>query len=295
MSDLSNSQKIKANKIIYCIGDSHAEFFSGWNSMGPEYPETRKGRLPFFKSFRLGPVLAYNICEFNTTTRGREKLLDILDKINPKEVEILLCFGEIDCRVHIIKQSRIQKKPIANIIRACVDRYWNAIIDLANRGFDVMVWNAIPSSLYQGKDPEFPTVGTCRERNRVTKIFNAELEMLCKKNNIKFFSIFDRLLLKNGLTNMDYYMDKIHLSQKAMALAIAELRKQITDVDFTISFGQKMALFWSTRAYVNPVKRPIKYLLKKIFGRDVLLADIGKALNELLLIKTIKKYWSRRN
>ena len=249
---------MNSQKIIYCIGDSHADFFSGRNAISPEYPETKKGDLPFFQNFRLGPVLAYNLPETNTKTKGREKLFKILGEVNPKDVIIMLCFGEIDCRVHLIKQVRIKNISFEESSLICAERYFSVIKEVKDMGFEVIVWNAIPSSIYENVDPEFPTFGTCKERNLITHIFNDKLKKMCEKNNIKFISIFDKILDKDGLTNMSFYMDKIHLSQKAMPLALKELQKNLNGINFSIPPSVKLNLF------ILNMKTKSKKILKKI-------------------------------
>jgi len=115
---------------IYCIGDSHASFFSGYDRIQLGWPNKTFNKKYFFlKSYRLGPVLAYNLCKFKTRSRGREKLLYILTHLIPLGSKVLFCFGEIDCRAHLLRQSEIQKRDIYDIVRECVDRYFSVIKD----------------------------------------------------------------------------------------------------------------------------------------------------------------------
>jgi lysophospholipase L1-like esterase len=229
--------------MIYCIGDSHVDFFSGWNSIGPEYPETRPSRFPFFKSFRLGPSLAYNLCEKETKTRSREKLFEILRSANPQEIKIMLSFGEIDCRAHLIKESLKQNRPIDKIAYECADRYFKVVNEVKELGFETIVWNSIPSTLYQSRNPEFPTEGTCVDRNKATRFFNSRLNNLCRDKTIPFISIFEKLVDKNDFTKMKYYMDDIHLSQKIMPVVLKEFQSKISGIDFRITIKQKIDLF----------------------------------------------------
>ena len=65
--------------LFHCIGDSHASFFSGRDRMCPKWPEgDAKSRLPFFRYYRLGPVLAYNLGTPGTASRGHERLTELL-------------------------------------------------------------------------------------------------------------------------------------------------------------------------------------------------------------------------
>jgi hypothetical protein len=234
--------------IIYCIGDSHIHFFSGWDHIGPEYPKLYYGRLPYFKSFRLGAVLAYNLCTTGTTTKGREKLLEIVNsKIKPP-AKILLSFGEIDCRAHLLKQKEIRKKPIEEIVAECVDRYLSVIMEITAMGFEVIVWNVVPSSLTDIQDDRYGTYGSCVERNAVSKLFNDSLGERCREHRIKFISIFSKLIDEQGLSKNEYYMDNIHISQKAMPLALEELKKHIPD--FTFDVGKSRLLLETVKSLI---------------------------------------------
>ncbi len=63
---------------IHCFGDSHVCFFSGYERSEGGTPGV-DDRLPFFRTYWLGPALAYNLSQFGTTTGAREKLLAALD------------------------------------------------------------------------------------------------------------------------------------------------------------------------------------------------------------------------
>lgn len=213
-------------KIIYCIGDSHVSFFSGLDGVQPCWPIVGNDVISFFRTYRLGPVLAYNLCEINTTTKGREALFSVLDTI-PCGSTILLCFGEIDCRAHLLKQSVRRQKDIENVTKDCVDRYLRVILEIQTAGFSLIVWNVVPSIVKEiAHTVKFPVYGTCEERNRITALFNLYLSNLCYRFRIPFISIFDRLVDTEGLTLSEFYLkDGQHLSQKAMPLAISALNQ----------------------------------------------------------------------
>ena len=211
--------------IIYCIGDSHVSFFAGRDTIQPLWPARSEDSIPFFRSFRLGPVLAYNLCKTGTTTKGREALLDVLKAI-PGGSTVLLCFGEIDCRAHMLKQSIQQRRSLENIVSECVDRYFGVVQEIRSMGYQPVVWNAIPSTTRDDMHSlvNFPVYGTCLERNHITRLFNQYLSTLTESEGIKFISIFDELVNEHGLTRTEYYQqERIHLSQKAMPLTIQKL------------------------------------------------------------------------
>lgn len=211
--------------IIHCIGDSHVCFFNGRDAIHPEWPDFIGKNLPF-KTYRLGTPLAYNLSSYNTKSRGREKLLDLL-KLLPLNSTILFVFGEIDCRCHLGKQAELQERPINETVEECVNRYFDVITEVRNLGFNIGAWGVIPSTDFSKYEPDhpFPSYGTCQQRNIITKLFNNYLDQLCKINDIIFVSIFEEMLNIDLTANLDYYMDVNHLSQKAFPLAFSKIRE----------------------------------------------------------------------
>ena len=160
----------------------------------------------------MGPRLAYNFEAVLPTIY--EILNRLIIEAKPNKYYVLLVFGEIDIRTHLVKYENV---------RECVERYMRGIIDLQKKGHDVIVFGAIGNTIREDNDPrhwgEFPVYGTCQERNVIAKEFDSYLEKLCKKNNVKFFSIFDKLVDENNTTLDKYYKDdKIHLSDPAKSL-----------------------------------------------------------------------------
>ena len=111
-------------KKLICIGDSHASFFSGQNKMQPEFPGQSDNQIAGLEGVRLGAVLAYSLHRSNTQEKGREKLFQKIQSLNTTEHAVMLCFGEIDCRYHILKQAEIRTQPLENVIEDCVNKYF---------------------------------------------------------------------------------------------------------------------------------------------------------------------------
>lgn len=224
--------------IIHCIGDSHANFFSGFDEMQPEWPSAGiENRLPFFRSYRIGPVLAYKLCEYGTSSRGREKLEQLLSQLEIGS-HILFGFGEIDCRAHILLQSENQNRPLEDIISEVVARYLSVIRKTKQAGFRPLIWNVVPSAPTDINQritvpPQYLFYGSVSERNTVTRIFNRELAAGAETDAIPFLDIFDRLLTPEGDVDRSWYCDEIHLSQKAMPLALEALSRVFPTASFS--------------------------------------------------------------
>lgn len=222
-----------SKKVIHCIGDSHVSFFSGEDKVQPLWPEKSTDKIPLFKTYRIGAVLAYSLSKYNTKLKGREIVSVLLDRGIPEEQRsiapksnVLFCFGEIDCRAHFMKQSEMQGRPVDEIVEDCVEGYVDFIKGYHQLGYNILIWGPIPSAVDGVKNnEEFPFYGTNEERNRITKKFNESLKIKLSSINVPLVSIFESLVNEKGLTNPIYYRDSIHLSQRAMPLALSEFEK----------------------------------------------------------------------
>jgi len=226
---------MKRAPVIHCIGDSHAGFFTGRDSIFPDHSEARP--LPFFKVYHLGPVLAYNLPESGTSTGGREKLFALLEDEIPDGGWVMTIFGEIDCRAHLLRQAEKQGRALGELAAECASRYFQVAREIQERGFFVIVYNAIPSrpeksSWAEGREAEFPTYGTQAQRNAAVRAFNDVLRKLCAADSVPFLENFDLLVDISGKPRPEYFMDKIHLAQTAMPLTLERLQALLPDYDF---------------------------------------------------------------
>lgn len=150
---------------IYCLGDSHVSFFAGADVIQPAWPAPAATRLPWFRVLHLGPILAFSLARPNTRERGRERLFAALERTVPPRARVLLCFGEIDCRAHFLKQAARQGRPVEAIVTDCLAAYFHVVQDVQQRGFEVIVYNAIATRLRT--PPASPAGGRLRGRGLV--------------------------------------------------------------------------------------------------------------------------------
>lgn len=218
--------------LIHAIGDSHCLFFSGQqppaiipNKWGPGI-DGAQDRLLEFRTYHLGPVLAYNLCERETTTRGREKLLSLLDRaVIPGGSTLLLCFGEIDCRCHLLKQAQVQNRTLADVAVECVRRYFGFIDELRDRQCVPVVWGPVASQPDDWPlNADFPRFGTECERNLATGVFSAKCRMLCAAHKIPYVSLLDKLASRDFRTNRSMFYDACHVKSELLPAAIAALK-----------------------------------------------------------------------
>jgi hypothetical protein len=209
--------------MIHCIGDSHSAVFSGEETMQPEWPLLASNKLPYFNSYRIGPATAYQL-------ENKKYIIDEIIKNHYNEDDrILFCFGEVDIRAHLIKQTSIQNRTTQDLVKECVDRYFEVILSYKNKGINCIVWGPI-ASWHQSKFYTGPSFGTCIERNKVTEEFNKYVEELCNIHNIGFVTIFYDMIDKNYETNT-FYLDNwlgshMHLSQNAMPIILKRFEEK---------------------------------------------------------------------
>lgn len=204
---------------LHVIGDSHVSLFSGKDEVIPNYPTEHEDLLPQFKTYRLGAFLAYSLIAEGH--EGRTKLFSLVDSL-PKRAKVLLVFGEIDCRAHIVKQARAQDRDIRDVAETVAERYFSVIQEVATLR-KVIVWGAIPQSSAAHSSNKFPTVGNQRERNEAAFWFDNTLRKLCEDAGIPFASIFNELVDSEFISRESFFYDTAHLDQRALPLAIEAL------------------------------------------------------------------------
>jgi hypothetical protein len=211
--------------MIYCIGNSHARFFSGSDCKQPNWPHRNASEdlLPYFKTYSIGPVIAYNFYEHHYPT-----VLDIVtNEVVDKEKDyVMLVVGEVDCRWHLPKQIEIQNKEISDVVSECVNRFFRSYIDLQKRGYKTICWGAHPSTTSgHNENVEEPVYGECVYRNLIAQKYNYYLHEASKQYNIEYISIFENLVDQNNITNMSFFSDYCHLNPaKCLDIVVNLLR-----------------------------------------------------------------------
>jgi lysophospholipase L1-like esterase len=222
----------RKKQVIHCIGDSHVSLFGGADKIWPEWPSKVNSSVRGFMVYHLGPVLAYNLIEQRSTTNSRKKLEAILKQELPSSSWVLMCFGEIDCRAHLLKQAEKKGKCELAVACDCAERYFKVLLLVKEMGHKPIAYNVIPSARKNKPKTGFPTYGNCLERNNITRLFNAHLNKLCAEQDIPFIDTFDQFVNKRGLTLSRFYMDRIHLSQKALPLTKAAIGRVLSGFKF---------------------------------------------------------------
>lgn len=215
----------KKNSTLYFLGDSHVGMFSGFDKIQPIWPKKHINRWSHFKTFRLGAHTAYNLA--NQSGDSYKLLLSALKTIRKGSV-VVLSYGEIDCRVHLIKQSLVQGKDLKLVVDNCAVRYFSVVKKIQKLGYKVIIFEPIATSPVFINYQEFVTFGSMRERNLVTALFNLKLRSLSKAHGIPVVTVNHKLLNSDMTTNHEYYFDPIHVSSSAVGFCISQINKIVS-------------------------------------------------------------------
>jgi len=206
------------------FGDSHSSFFSGENQIVFGFKEAKLFNFSFHIN-HIGPVLATSLVERQSTLMAREKIFEVLKREKQAEWDgVILAFGEIDCRFHIIKRlghkSAILTDEVRLSITITVLRYISFIHEIMLLGYRPIVWGPVASNLLLYDNPEYPNYGNINERNIITFEFGKLLSKYCDIYEIDYLSIFPLLVTETMETKSEYYFDGVHLGQNAWQVAL---------------------------------------------------------------------------
>ena len=215
-------EKAKVNKnTVFVIGDSHTGIFChnrcDKNRMIAAaekqwFLAANYTQAPRVVVYHLDAALAVNAFKEKSSTRVREKIEYLLKNsyLIPNH-KLILSFGEIDCRVHVKRQSELQSKSISDILDDIVNNYEKLIKYLISKNFEIILYgspgqqsDAVPI------DPVYPRYGSEEERNKIAEEYNSKLQLLAEKLGLKYFSMYEETT-ENYKTKIEYYRDGVHL------------------------------------------------------------------------------------
>ena len=212
--------------MLYVFGDSHTQIIGG-GEVSSKNPEKRKSnKFEFVKINWLPSALAYNLIDDNDNLlKWGEYIWHKME--NASDItSVLLVFGEIDIRVHIIKRSIENNIDINEMLIIIANRLIK-FAEKIKKKFQkpIFILAPIPSAPnFKGYNPEVPNTGSETDRNYVTKEFSAYLERNSKEG-VYTVNIFEELTDPLLYTNETYYADEIHLNTKGLKVFIKKINK----------------------------------------------------------------------
>jgi lysophospholipase L1-like esterase len=140
----------------------------------------------------------------------------------------MLCFGEIDCRIHIYYQHKKSNgnHSINELIGRTISNYGQVMAQLKERGINFCVYCISPATNVEN-EYKYPFYGTPQIRSQINRAFNEKLRAFCEMNGYKFIDIYDKVADKDGLMLQEYAGDDVHLNRKAVKLVRVELKARM--------------------------------------------------------------------
>ena len=202
-------------KSIVAIGDSHASLYSN-------LPERHRGVWndsylgDIFEPKWLGPYTFWRLCreqksfiDFDQSKEYEVCGVKFNTKAEPGQ-EILIIFGEIDVRCHILKFGYSKYKETVDNMVALIEKY----IESYNGKFKFHIQSIVPPiyrANFRDKVPLVPFVGSDEERKSYVLYFNKCLKEKCKENNWIFFDVYNSYCDNNGYLSKKLSDGKVHI------------------------------------------------------------------------------------
>lgn len=192
------------------LGDSHAWVFTqahghpGWFAQ-QRFVRSLDGR---FAVNYLGPWLAWGFGDLTRRAAVEQALRTV-----PAAVGVILSFGEIDCRCHVVPQAQRRRTSVREVCRDVAGRYLMLVQQLAEAGRRVLLWHVPPPTGGACYNPEFPSNGSYDERRAATEALNDELVRGVRARGWGFLDIYAHLV-HGGRTQTSCFRDQIHLDPR---------------------------------------------------------------------------------
>ena len=206
-------REIQVNRKIAAVGDSHSlRCFENHALIADS--------KIYFGYNKLDGKTAYNI------ERHDKKVKKIITPI--KDKHIIFVFGEVDVRIHI-KLKHVQSgKPVETLLYNTAEKYTNYVAKLRMSGFDIHVFNVIPTGNFKGEQFEkwknklqFPFDTSYEERKSYTIRLNTKFNTCCTSKHIPFINVYDQLVNKKGQRKKELIYDFSHINSKTADIVMA--------------------------------------------------------------------------
>ncbi len=148
-----------------------------------------------------------------------------------KEKALIFSFGEVDVRIHIQYKHLQTGTPVETLISNTAKRYTDYIANLRGEGFDIHIFNVIPTGDFTGAAFEawknnlnYPFTTNYAERQFFTHQLNDQYKKKCKSKDIPFIDIYDHLVDESGRRKKELIYDFAHLNSKTADILLAHYK-----------------------------------------------------------------------
>jgi hypothetical protein len=177
------------------------------------------------KSPRYGHFVSYSIGA-GLAWKFTEKHLPIIKGLGiPLGAPILLMIGEVDIRVHIVKQAELQNRSIDEIVKETVDRFFEGVKQL-NQDYEVICYSNHPTTSEERSTPDSPVYGAANLRNYASFLWDAYLSRACKDNNIHYISVLNEFM--DGFTvDETKFVDYCHVKPEFLIPLVTQKLQEL--------------------------------------------------------------------
>ena len=197
-------ERARGRPLIHVAGDSHTKAFA-WT----------RGCVVH----HLGPATAYRLRDPDNSTRSREKLFGVVDRLDPGRDVLLLVFGEIDCRIHIYAQHRKRNGAVSMeaLMDEIITRYGSVMEEVRGRGIRFAVLGPPPATRQSNRyGIEF--YATPDVHRFIYSEFNSRLRAYCRSHGYAYVDVYSSTVDENGFAQSRYAADDTHLNNDAARL-----------------------------------------------------------------------------
>lgn len=203
---LPQSKPTSNDPYLFVVGDSHVSVFSGVDGLQPLYPEPAASALPGVRVARLGPFLAHSV------TRAGHRVQQLLTRAVSEvatSTTILLSFGEIDCRDHVVPIAHKTGRTPRDVATDLAQRFAPAARALLPHHPLAFLATPVTPSEHLG-GPHFPEHYTVAELEEATAAFNTTLAHEAQRLGCAFVSFEAAMREPDGRRREACFQDIIH-------------------------------------------------------------------------------------
>jgi hypothetical protein len=211
--------------MIFAIGDSHINIFSGQFGIPEEYPKSYSVSNRAIVSCNLGKVSSLDIYKKHGIIRN------FLFSNGARRGDIIIISsGELDCRHHIPKLIKYNENiDSAAIIQNSVEKLFIEISNLIKDGFNIITYSVPPTTMLKENEETF-IYGDIFVRNTISLRYNQYLEYKSRLFNIQMINIFDELVDYSMISKTEFFIDQYHLNPSIILPLIEQKYFQYTPI-----------------------------------------------------------------
>lgn len=198
-------EQSKGREDVFVFGDSHSEYCFG-------------GILRC-KINWLGPVTMHRV--------GRDGLATLNFRASgvPEGATVVLVFGEIDIRTHVLRQCDQHGRELGEVLQTLVRNYIRTVLDnrAQYRDLQLVICSVTPPTI-GADDPALPFYGAIEARVEATQQLNALLREQAEANGIKYLDLYKYFYEYGAGTLNRFYADNsVHIRKEFHDLVEYEL------------------------------------------------------------------------